>query len=317
MTAHRPRTRWSPDCLAVAAAVAALCASQTTLLAAGPPRVSDDGKVLSVRCEDATAMTYRYGGDLFKPYVAELYLPDGKNILRDSPHDHIHHHSLMFAWNVDGIEFWAEAGKVGKQIHRRFVSTKTRPDEPRLDLVEQLDWVAPDGNTVVLHERRTITYWTGTMPHATRLLQWQSEFTVPAGRSKATITGRKYHGLGVRFVEPMDQVARFLTTKGVTDVKKVNDSRAPWCAVTGPVGPDRKITLAFFDAPDNPRHPATWFAMTHAFTYMTATIAPHKEPYVLEQGKTLRVRYGVALWNKTTGAKAIQDAYDHWIKRSK
>lgn len=304
------------DQLPVVAVVVGVVGLAAPLFGACPLRVEDDGKVLHVRCEDATVFTYRYGGDIFKPYVAELHLPKGKNVLRDSPHDHIHHHALMFAWNVDGIEFWGEQGKVGSQVHRGFVSTKPEAEAKRLDIVEQLDWVAPDGKTVVLNERRTITLWTD-VPNVPRLLQWQSEFSVPAGRAKATITGRKYHGLGVRFVEPMDKVAKFITDKGVTDVKKVDGSRAPWCAVTGPVSAEQKITLAFFDAPDNPRHPATWFAMTHAFTYMSATIAPDKKPLVLEQGKTLRVRYGVALWDKTVDAQTIDKACDQWLERTK
>ena len=60
---------------------------------------------------------YRVDGVPFKPYVEKLFTPSGTNILRDAPSDHLHHHGLMFAVRVNGINFWEEKPDSGKQEH--------------------------------------------------------------------------------------------------------------------------------------------------------------------------------------------------------
>ena len=96
---------------------------------------------------------YRYAEVPFKPYVAQLYSPSGVAVLRDSPFDHKHHHALMFAIGADGVDFWSENDKCGRQVHKDLRSGKT-------ELVEDLDWTAPDGR-IVLREQRIIRIHTG------------------------------------------------------------------------------------------------------------------------------------------------------------
>ena len=43
-----------------------------------------------------------------KPYADQLFSPAGVQVLRDSPLDHKHHHGLMYALAVDGVNFWEE-----------------------------------------------------------------------------------------------------------------------------------------------------------------------------------------------------------------
>ncbi|MHC4656117.1 MAG: DUF6807 family protein, partial [Planctomycetota bacterium] len=61
----------------------------------------------------------------FKPYVQQLFSPAGVNILRDAPADHLHHHALMFAVKVNGVNFWEETPTAGKQLHKFFTDVKT------------------------------------------------------------------------------------------------------------------------------------------------------------------------------------------------
>jgi hypothetical protein len=275
--------------------------------------VADDGTSLTVRHHQAVVIRYRYGAKLFKPYVAELRLPDGRNLLRDSPADHIHHHALMFAWNVDGVEFWGEAGQVGRQVHRAFKGLKPGATSDRAVIVESLDWVGPDGKTVLLREHRTITTYADSTP-ADRLIAWQSDLVGADPKRDVTITGRSYLGLGARFRVPMDRGARFATAKGQTDVKRVNGSKARWCAITGNVEPDKPITFAMLDDPKNPRHPAKWFAMNKPFAYLSATIGLEGKPFVLKAGQHLVVRYGVAAWARPAGPERVEHAYRAWRK---
>jgi len=98
----------------------------------------------------------------FKPCVDVLCTPSGRNILRDSPWDHIHHHALMFAIGVNGVDFWGEFDDTrGKQIassvgkFSEMIWQKAGEYRQQQVDITDLDWVIPDG-TVVLEETRKI-----------------------------------------------------------------------------------------------------------------------------------------------------------------
>src|SRR5690606_22625381 len=98
---------------------------------------------------------YRWAGVPFKPYVRELTTPSGTNVIRDAPADHLHHHGLMFAVTVDGVNFWEEAASSGVQRH---------PDPPRLvevgtvleTLTVPVEWVYPADDKHLLNEERML-----------------------------------------------------------------------------------------------------------------------------------------------------------------
>ncbi|MBN1347314.1 MAG: PmoA family protein [Phycisphaerae bacterium] len=304
--------------------LAALCAAwdsprgfgQTTGMGRAENRLDvreDSGRVL-LDIGGKPLLSYRHGGGLFKPYVGQWWLPDGRELLRDSAPDHKHHHGLMFAWNVDGVEFWGEEGKVGRQIVRKLeIGAPAAGTASAVTLVQVIDWAARDGMTVLLRERRTVSVPVDPKP-ADRLLVWRTEFSGPDAKKAVTLTGRKYLGLGARFPSSMDQGARFLTADGETDVARVNGSTSRWCAITGDMAPGKPATLAILDAGENPRAPATWFAMNQGFAYLSATIGLAEKPYVLKPGETLKLRYVVAAWSEPAGHDDVERAYRAWAR---
>ena len=62
--------------------------------------ISIDKDKLTVSCDGKAGLTYSYRSVPAKPYVKRLTTPGGVNILRDAPHDHLHHHALMMALGV-------------------------------------------------------------------------------------------------------------------------------------------------------------------------------------------------------------------------
>ena len=74
-----------------------------------------DSKMVTISDGGKTLLKYRYGDVSFKPYVKELFTPAGMNILLDAPHDHLHHHGLMLALGINGIDFWGETPGCGSQ----------------------------------------------------------------------------------------------------------------------------------------------------------------------------------------------------------
>ena len=71
-------------------------------------RIVEGPATAAIRSGDRTVLEYCAKAAPMKPYVRELFTPGGVQILCDSPADHKHHHGLMFALGVDGVDFWGE-----------------------------------------------------------------------------------------------------------------------------------------------------------------------------------------------------------------
>lgn len=251
---------------------------------------------------------YRWAGVPFKPYVRELTTPSGTNVIRDAPADHLHHHGLMFAVTVDGVNFWEEAASSGVQRH---------PDPPRLvevgtvleTLTAPVEWVYPADDKHLLNEERMLqSYQHGDL--GANLLTWQSRLSLPEGKAEATLTGTAYHGLGLRFVEDMDDGGRWFNADGGTGIEGTNNATSAWTAYTAMAG-GKWVTVALFSHPDNPR-PARWFSMEDPFAYLSVTLNLDREPLVLTAEQPLLLRYGVAVWDGAVRPKRVEDLYKRW-----
>ena len=277
--------------------------------------VKNDGTI-AVKAGDRTVLEYQQTPNPYKVYIRSLTTPSGLQILRDSPHDHVHHHAMMYAIGADGVDFWAEnpADKPGKQVPRK---TETAIDNsPRGDrravINQSISWVDAAERTI-LEEKRSIVVHQGAVDGAT-LLTWDSRFSPADGKPTAELWGRHYFGLGVRFVTSMDNVGSFVNSSGQQgeSVRGTEQLvRATWCAYTAPVD-GKPVTMAMFDHPDNAR-PATWFTMTKSFAYVAATLNLPNEPMTLAADAPLHLRYGVAVWDGEVSSEVIQQAYQQWI----
>ncbi len=282
--------------------------------AAEPLRVTKDDTTVSVFADKTPRLTYRYADVPYKPCVNTFCTPSGINILRDSPHDHVHHHALMYAISADGVSFWEERGKVGSQVNREIKeATKTMPGGiAAVEIDEKLDWITSDKKPV-LTEHRTITTYAAKDLKAS-LLTWQTELSAAEGKPSVKLGGSHYYGLGMRFVQSMDKVGRFFNATGKEGaVVRGKERLTPtkWMAYTAPAS-GKTVTVAMFDHPDNPRHPAKIFTMPAHFAYISATLNLWKEPLTLEAGKALVLRYGVALWDGEVTAEEVEKVYQKW-----
>ena len=275
-------------------------------------RVITEANDISICVGKDVLMRYRYGDVPFKPYLQQLFTPAGVNVLRDAPADHLHHHALMFAVAVDGVNFWEEQQAPGRQEHKAFADTRVdrRDGMPVGVFTEQINWVNPRSKELLMKESRTVEVCRLAEPVVT-ILTWKGKFEVPAGKEFVTLTGSPYFGLGMRFLQSMDTGGQFRNAEGKTGVQETNDKQAVWCAYSA--GADGKpVTIAMFDHPDNERHPATWFTMDEPFAYLSATLGLHKEQLKVTASKPLVVRYGVALWDGQVQPEQIDKLYKRW-----
>jgi hypothetical protein len=271
-----------------------------------------DQQNVIVKQGDQLLLRYRYAGVPKKPYVAEMTSPGGVNILRDAPADHLHHHGLMFAWGVDGVDFWAEADDSGLEVHQAWEDLKVESPRgaERAVLHERLLWQTTEGK-VLLEEQRTLTIPAASKGQP-RMLIWQADFTCGNRATAArTIFGSKYHGLGMRFITPMDTGGLHFNASGGTDVAGTNGKRAAWSAYTAQVAPGRKVTVAVLSDPANPRHPCEWFTMAEkeGFAYLSGTLGVGTEPLKLQPGKKLSICFAVAVFEGAVDAKHIDAIY--------
>jgi hypothetical protein len=277
-----------------------------------------DTGLIRVTNGDRLLLQYQSTPAPYKVYVKQLTSPAGRQVLRDSPHDHVHHHALMYAIGADGVDFWGEApgAKPGRQVPRgdTLLEVSGAEGSQQARIRQTIDWI-DSNDSRLLAEQREIVVREGVVAGAS-LVEWKSCFSPGAGKEKADLWGRHYFGLGMRFVESMDGVATFINSAEAAG-EPVRGSermvRADWCALTGPVD-GTPVTVAMFGHPQNPRHPVTWFTMTQSFAYLSATLDLDKEPLTIEAGKPLALTYAVVVWDGRIERDEIQRAYDQWLR---
>ncbi|MHC4583414.1 MAG: DUF6807 domain-containing protein [Planctomycetota bacterium] len=281
-----------------------------------PMRITIEENAVSTHTGSRVLMRYNYENVPFKPCMHELFSPRGVNVLRDAPADHLHHHALMYAIAVDGVNFWEEQQAPGRQAHRSFANIRIdkQGNVPGASFTEQLNWVNPRSKELMLKEQRTIKVCQPDYFKVT-LLSWQSRFGVPSGKESVTLSGSHYFGLGMRFVESMDTGGTLLNAEGKAGETVRGDERivrANWCAYTAKAN-SKIVTVAMFGHPNNLRHPTHWFTMTKPFAYLSATLNLHREPLKVLSGKPLDLRYAVAVWDNRIKEEQIEKVYDWWV----
>ena len=291
-----------------------------------------DANSVAVRTGSTPLLRYCYRNVPFKPYVKELYTPSGINVLLDAPPDHLHHHGLMFACAMNNVDFWGEAvgqadghfePQPGKQQHLQFEdeAVSGRQGHCWAQFSEGVQWgpswSPSSARYARLYERRKITVGRFGNPEAT-VLTWDASLSEQTNnRGRSVLTGSHYHGLGMRFVRAMDATGEFRNPDndpGVIFRGEERLVRSRWCAYTAKAD-GKTVTVAMFDSPENPRHPATWFTMAKPFAYMSATLRLHEEPLRLVNIKNAHLRYGVALWDGRPEIEQIETLYKRWVKK--
>ena len=275
--------------------------------------IKETKDIITISSGDKPMLEYIQTSNPNKVYVSKLFTPSGMQILLDSPHDHIHHHGLMYALDSGkNITWWLDGKKMGKQVP--VGKTETKKEKRSAAIKQALSWNTADG-TAILKEARTISVHKGTDIPAT-LLTWNTVLSV-AGKDPVPLATKKhYAGLGIRFVLKMDKIGLFIFPDGKnsTAVRGTeNVTPDTWCAYRTAID-DKPVTVAMFSAPSNFRHPTYWFTMTAPFAYISATLNLYRDPYTLKPGFDLDLTYGVAVFNGKQDKSAIEKLYQAWLK---
>ena len=266
-----------------------------------------------------TLLVYSFAPTKFKPYVKALAPLGGANILRDAPFDHLHHHALMFAIAVNGLNFWEEISGSGvqKPVESPAPEIGTDPDGlPQATIRQTINWLAPQDaflpnspELALLVERRTLTL---TVNEASKevALRWKSAFEVGGKTNTVALSsaGHPYFGLGMRFLQELDPLAEHFHADGRPYLTGTKQDLSPhaWSAVSfdRPAAP---ATIALFDHPSNARSPSVFFSMKRPFAYLSATQAIDKEPLIYRTGDKWELNYLITIYPEAK-AKETLDA---------
>jgi hypothetical protein len=287
--------------------------------------ITQGDTAVMVKAGEQLVLEYPFAGVPFKPYVRLFASPAGVNVLRDNVADHLHHHGLMYALSVDGVGFWEETPRAGKEVHKSFAGATTSSKRAGRETVdcamftEQLEWVGPADPKPLLKETRCIAVYRGADLGAS-LLTWRTTLEAGEGRAEVKLSGGHYYGLGMRFLQCMDKTGEHFTNGGpVKTAGKVfrgEERLTPgaWCAYAAEVD-GKPVTAVMFDHPDNARK-ALWFTMHQPFAYTSATLNLHvpASQFVIKAGEPLKLCYGVAVLDGKAGAEEIEKVYKRWVE---
>ncbi len=283
--------------------------------------------VLEVRYKGQKILVYAFATNQFKPYVRELYTLHGENVLRDAPPDHLHHHGLMYAVNVNGINFWEEKGAPGFEKHVGLPLHSARLDAngtPVADFTEVIHWVAPTNGTAsdslaaaLLVEQRILTV-TIDEKNQEVALRWNSQFQVGANAGKVTLHGPNYDGLGLRLPESFNHAAKFqnAANQAYAGQNTQNVIPARWTSVAG-VMDGREVMLAMFGRSDNARSDAVFFTMLDPFAYLTATQGLDKKPLEYSAGDKFSLSYLLTVYSSNKPPEFLRQRSELWEKERK
>jgi hypothetical protein len=281
---------------------------------------------LEIRFRAKPLLVYAFATNQFKPYVRALYTLNGENVLRDAPPDHLHHHGLMYAIRVNGVNFWEQSDAPGVERPVKLLAHRTGVSAdglPQAQFTQLIHWLAPTNRggakpltNPLLIEQRTLTV-TVDETAGEVALQWDAAFqTGPAGN--VTLHGQSYNGLGLRPPESFNRVAVFQNSEGkpYPDAKQRATLTAKWTSLTGKTARG-EVTLALFGQAANPGGPATFFTMLEPFAYLSATQGLDQEPREYAAGEKFRLRYLLTVYNEPKPAEFLQRRYAAWSESAK
>lgn len=303
--------------LCLAAALLQAKASQSPLTISIDPNTA----LLKISHHQQLLLAYSFHSNNFKPYVKELYTTSGQNVLLDAPADHLHHHGLMYAIRINGINFWEETNTSGHEKHARFLHTSesiNSQGKPEATFTELIYWVPPHSAKVpdfdkhaLLVEERTLTLQLNSATSEVAL-HWRSRFEVPRDGINVQLHGSAYNGLGLRFPTNWNHTSIHSNSEKLPYTKEHTWEVTParWAAVAAPdKAPPGMVSL--FSRPENAGE-SMFFSMNNSFAYLAVTQNLEKKPLQYPPGARFAVNYLLLVHDKLQPAEFLANRYSQW-----
>jgi hypothetical protein len=288
--------------------------------------------------------TFYFDPQVPKPYLHPLRTAQGVVITRGFPMrkdipgestDHPHHRALYFAHgDVNGTDFWSEAEfeekapvEVGGKTYQasehlpygRTVFSKLLEMRGGADggfLKAEFHLVNQDGKVIA----EEIQGYTFRGDAKTRTID--CEFSIRASHGVVKMGDTKEGTFAIRVVKALEETSGMKMTdaEGRVGEKQIWGKRAQWVDYSGVVE-GKKLGLAIFDNPSNPKHPTYW----HARGYGLFAVNPFGEhdyyndpkrdgSITIPAGGSLTLRYRVFIHDGDASEAQVAHAYELYAK---
>ncbi len=231
----------------------------------GDLRVTVSGQpVLAYRQDRAAVPREDIKPELLRAgYIHPVFSPAGHLVTDDYPSNHAHHHGIWTPWTKTRFQgrspdFWNMAAKTGAEDFVALDRTWNGPVHggfaARLKMV---DLSAPTPVTALDETWLVTVYDVGGASRPVRMFDLVTTQTC-ATADPLILPEYHYGGFGFRAAGVWNgpgEAARFLTSEGVTDRIKGNNSRARWCYLGGPLKDGAFAGTATLGHPSNFRSP--------------------------------------------------------------
>jgi hypothetical protein len=196
-------------------------------------------------------------------YIHPVLSPAGHLVTDDYPSNHAHHHGIWTPWTKTRFQgrapdFWNMAAKTGAEDFVALDRTWNGPVHggfaARLKMV---DLSAPTPVTALDETWLVTVYDVGGASRPVRMFDLVTTQTC-ATADPLILPEYHYGGFGFRAAGVWNgpgDAARFLTSEGITDRIKGNNSRARWCFLGGPLKDGAFAGTATLGHPSNFRAP--------------------------------------------------------------
>ena len=231
----------------------------------GDLRVTVSGQPVLAYRQDRTAVP-REG---IKPellragYIHPVFSPAGQLVTDDYPSNHAHHHGIWTPWTKTRFQgrspdFWNMAAKTGAEDFVALDRTWNGPVHGGFAAhLKMVDLSAPTPVTALDEAWLVTVYDVGGASRPVRMFDLVTTQTCATADS-LILPEYHYGGFGFRAAGVWNgpgEAARFLTSEGVTDRIKGNNSRARWCYLGGPLKDGAFAGTATLGHPSNFRSP--------------------------------------------------------------
>lgn len=276
----------------------------------------DDRRFL-VRQGNTIFLLYTYGGSTPRPHIATLIGPSGRNVLEDSPADHVHHHGVWWGHgDVNGVDFYLEVPDGGRRLGsiRPIDRLSVTDDHPRYGVSDLLGWY-DDHDEVLLTEKRTLALHLADPEHYTVDLHsvYTAERDLAFGDTKESVMP------GIRIAESLTGVCggTITASHGGVGEPETMGKPAAWIDYHGPrtaAYGRGEVTegIACFDHPSNPHHPPLFFARAYG------PISPFQGhhflgPAEMGAGQRLETRHRLLVHSGSTTEADVAGHYRRWV----
>ena len=305
---------------------------------AEPVELKRHGNQVEVFVGGQPFTTYYFDPAVPKPYLHPLRTAEGLLVTRGYPMrkdipgestDHPHHRAMYYAHgDVNGVDFWSEAefeekvpvevggkqyfaaGRLpnGRTVFNKLEEMKSGPDSGSVRVL--FDLVGPDGK-VIAQETQAYVF---RGEASTRIID--CEFTTKALGTPVKMGDTKEGTFAIRVVKSLEEPAvHMLNSEGAVGEKQIWGKRAKWVDYSGRVE-GKKVGIAIFDHPSNPKHPTYW----HARGYGLFAVNPFGEhdfyndpkrdgSITIPSGGSLTFRYRVFIHDGDAAEAKVAEAY--------